>query len=152
MADSVGMGHKVHYDNDIFFLNETIRVLGKNLKLNLDGTYFAEKVHHDLLFLHDNLSQFFRALTANHLLLDRPQNLRFLSKTKHLYCELLRDITTGTIASHLDLSRHFEEYDMNREKQEQEITEIRSLLREMISSEDQDELISSEEYKFLFGS
>jgi len=146
------MGQKVHYDNDIFFLNETIRVLGKNLKLNLDGTFFEEKVHHDILFLHDTLSNFYRALTANQLLLERAQNLRFLNKTKHLYCGLLSSIISGELAVYLDLSPHFEEYDMCRQKQEQEITEIRSILREMISSEDQDELISSEEYKFLFGS
>jgi hypothetical protein len=146
------MGHKVHYDNDIFFLNETIRVLWRNLKLSLDGNYFSEKVHQDLLFLHSALSKFHLDLTTNKLLLDRPQNLRFLSKTKHFYCELLRGIISGSVAAHLDLSRHFEEYTRNMQQQEHEIMEIRSILREMISSEDPDELVGSEEYKFLFGS
>jgi hypothetical protein len=38
------------------------------------------------------------------------------------------------------------------QQQEHEIMEIRSILREMISSEDPDELVGSEEYKFLFES
>ncbi len=145
------MGQKVNYDNDIFFLNEYIRMLMRNLKLHLDAAYFENKVHNDLLYLNDTLSQFYRALTANHQLLDRPQNLRFLNKTKSLYCSLLGEIISVTTAADLDLSPYFEEYEKYLRKQEEEILEIRSILHEMISREDQDELISSEEYKFLFG-
>lgn len=144
------MGHWVHYENDIFFLNEKIRFLMRNLKLNLDATYFAENVHKDLLFFDNLLSQFFRTLSANQVIVERPQNLRFLSKTKRLYCNLLDNIVSGHLAAHLDLSSHFDEYTNAQIRQEEEIREIRSLLNELISQEEPEELISSEEYKFLF--
>ncbi len=144
------MGHWVHYENDIFFLNEKIRFLMRNLKLNLDATYFAENVHKDLLFFDNLLSQFFRTLSANQVIVERPQNLRFLSKTKRLYCNLLDNIVSGHLADHLDLSSHFDEYTNAQIRQEEEIREIRSLLNELISQEEPEELIGSEEYKFLF--
>ena len=144
------MGHWVHYEDDIFFLNEQIRLLARNLKLHLDATYFADKVHQDLMFFDNLLSQFYRSLTANQVVVDRPQNLRFLNKTKRFYCNLLDSIVSGHIATHLDLSSHFEEYTNTQMRQEEEIHEIRSLLNEIISQEEPEELISSEEYKFLF--
>lgn len=146
------MSQRVHYDNDIYFLNESIRMLMRNLQLQLDGTFFETKVHREIVFLNEMLSQFFRTLSSNHLLLDRSQNLRFLNKTKRLYCDLLEVILSGTISSHLDLSPHFEEYKKYKEKQENEIADIRALLREVIAGEDQGDLVSSEEYKFLFES
>jgi len=143
------MGQWVHYDDDIYYLNESIRMLGRNLKLHLDGTYFEDKVHHELQFLDDLLSQFYRALTANQFLHERPQNLRFLNKTKRLYCNLLESIVEGTIAEHLDLSAHLDEYSKAITRQEQEIAEIRSVLFGIVNEEDQNEQVSSEEYKFL---
>lgn len=144
------MGHWVHYEDDIFFLNEQIRLLSRNLKLHLDATYFADKVHQDLMFFDNLLSQFYRSLTANQVVVDRPQNLRFLNKTKRFFCNLLDSIVSGHIAAHLDLSSHFAEYTSTQMRQEEEIHEIQSLLNEIISQEDPEELISSEEYKFLF--
>lgn len=149
MTDLGDMGQWVHYDDDIYYLNESIRMLMRNLKLHLDGTYFEEKVHHELMFLDKLLSQFYRALTANQFLHERPQNLRFLNKTKRLFCTLLQSIVNGTSASHLDLSAHFEEYKKTVSRQEQEISEIRSVLFEIVHNEDQNEQVSSEEYKFL---
>ncbi|MFW5712652.1 MAG: hypothetical protein ACOC2P_01500 [Spirochaetota bacterium] len=144
------MGHCVHYEDDIFFLNEQIRLLLRNLKLHLDSTYFADKIHQDLLFYDNMLSQFYRSLTANQVVVDRLQNLRLLNKTKRLFCNLLDSIVSGHIAEHLDLSSHFDEYTSTLVRQEEEIREIRSLLNEIISQEEPEELISSEEYKFLF--
>jgi len=139
----------VHYDDDIYYLNESIRMLMRNLKLHLDGTYFEDKVQYELQFLDKLLSQFYRALTANQFLHERPQNLRFLNKTKRLFCNLLEGIVQGSTASHLDLSAHFEEYNKAIKRQEQEITEIRSVLFELVHEEDRNEQVSSEEYKFL---
>ena len=144
------MGHWVHYEDDIFFLNEQIRLFTRNLQLHLDSTYFADKIHRDLSFFDNLLSQFYRSLTANQGVINRPQNLRFLNKTKRLFCNLLDSIVTGHTAAHLDLSSHFEEYTSAQMRQEEEIREIRSLLNEIVSQEDPEELISSEEYKFLF--
>ncbi len=144
------MGHWVHYEDDIFFLNEQIRLLSRNLKLHLDSTYFADKIHQDILFFDNMLSQFYRSLTANQVVVDRPQNLRLLNKTKRLFCNLLDSIVSGHIAAHLDLSSHFDEYTSAEVRQEEEIREIRSLLNEIVSQEEPEELISSEEYKFLF--
>ncbi len=144
------MGHWVHYEDDIFILNDKLRLLLRDLKLHLDATYFAEHVHRELLFIDNMLSQFYRSLTANQGVVDRPQNLRFLSKTKRLFCNLLDNIVSGQLATDLDLSSHFEEYTNTQVRQEEEIRDIRTLLNELIAKEEPEELISSEEYKFLF--
>ena|SRR6056297_1335830 len=94
------MGHWVHYEDDIFFLNEQIRLLARNLKLHLDSTYFADKIHQDLLFFDNMLSQFYRSLTANQVVVDRPQNLRLLNKTKRLFCNLLDSIVSGDVSAY----------------------------------------------------
>ena len=144
------MGHWVHYEDDIFFLNEKIRLLARDLKLHLDSAYFAEHVHQELIFFDNMLSQFYRSLTANQEIFERPRNLRFLNKTKRLYCNLLDGITSGHTAPHLDLSSHFNEYNNAQIQQEEEILKIRTLLNEIIMHEEPEDLISSEEYKFLF--
>ncbi|HDQ13521.1 MAG TPA: hypothetical protein ENN41_01755 [Sediminispirochaeta sp.] len=146
------MTRRLNYENDIFVLHEAIRLTHKSLLLPLDGTFFEGKIHHDIVFFNDLLSQLFRNLSSNHLLPNRPQNLRFLNRAKRLYCDLLSELLNAEKGTSLDLFSHFEEYKKYNAKQEQEIRAIRELLLEESQQDAEDELISSEEYKFLFES
>ena len=143
------MSQWIHYDDDIFYLNQYVRLYLRSLKLDIDGMYFVRKVDEDIRFLDHHLNKLYSSLSGKPRHSELQQNLRFLNKTKLLFCELLTLILEGDTGSHLDLSAHFDEYTRIRNRQHEEVEAIRSILKELLSSEDQSELISSEEYRFL---
>ncbi|MFO7849157.1 MAG: hypothetical protein R6V67_04270 [Spirochaetia bacterium] len=143
------MSQWIHFDDDIFYLNQFVRLYLRSLKLDIDGIYFARKVDEDIRFLDYHLSGLYSSLSSTPHNIELQQNLRFLNKTKLLFCELLSFILEGETDAHLDLSEQFEDYRHIRSHQYKEVEEIRDILKEILSSEDQSELISSEEYRFL---
>ncbi len=143
------MSQWIHFDDDIFYLNQYVRLYIRSLKLDIDGMYFARKVDEDIHFLDHHLSNLFSSLTSKPHHSELQQNLRFLNKTKLLFCELLELILDGQTGTHLDLSGYFDEYRQAKARQYEEVEEIRGILKEILSSENQSELISSEEYRFL---
>lgn len=143
------MSQWVHFDDDIFYLNQFVRLYLRSLKLDIDGIYFAKKVDEDIRFLEHHLSSLYSSLTNKPRYSELQQNLRFLNKTKLLFCELLEELVEGESGKRLDLQDNMEEYTRIRSRQFEEVEAIRDTLKEILSSEDQSELISSEEYRFL---
>jgi low affinity Fe/Cu permease len=141
----------IHFDDNIFFLSQYIRLLLQNLKLNIDGSYFDHKVDEDIRFLSRTLSDIYTLLCEQPQNFERNQNLRFLAKNKMLFAELLDMVVSGSLAFSLDLTPYFQEYSEFSEQQRRETEEIRDMLKEAISQEDLSELISQEEYRFLLG-
>ena len=143
------MGQWIHFDDDIFYLNQFVRLYLRSLKLDIDGVYFARKVDEDIRFLDHHLHNLYGTLSGKTHYSELQQNLRFLNKTKLLFCELLSLVLDEGTGSRLDLSRHFEDYTRIRKRQSEEIEIIRGILKEILSSEDEGESISSEEYRLL---
>ncbi len=143
------MGQWIHFDDDIFYLNQFVRLYIRSLKLDIDGIYFARKVDEDLRFLDLHLHSLFSSLANKPSYAELQQNLRFLNKTKLLFCELLSHILDEGTGDRLDLSAYIEEYSYMRERQMEEVEQIRGILKEILSTEDQSELISSEEFRLL---
>jgi hypothetical protein len=142
----------IHFDDNIFFLSQYIRLLFQDLKLNIDGSYFDQKVDEDIRFIHRTLTEIYTLLNEQPAAFERNQNLRFLGKNKMLFSEVLDMIVSGALGTSLDLTPYFQEYSEMAEEQRRETDEIRGLLREALSQEDLSELISQEEYHFLLGS
>ncbi len=143
------MSQWIHFDDDIFYLNQFVRLYMRSLKLDIDGIYFARKVDEDIRFLDHHLSNLYSSISSTPHNMELQQNLRFLNKTKLLFCELLSFILDEETDDHLDLSGQFEEYRRMQNHQYEEVEAIRGILRDILSSEDQSELVSSEEYRFL---
>lgn len=143
------MGQWIHFDDDIFYLNQLVRLYLRSLKLDIDGMYFSEKVDHDIRFLDQHLSNLYSSLADRPYQSEYQQNLRFLNKTKLLFEELLNMIIEEGTGNRLDLSSHFDEYSRIRKRQNEEVEAIRGILKNILSSENQSELISSEEYRYL---
>jgi hypothetical protein len=141
----------IHFDDNIFFVSQYIRLLLQDLKLNIDGSYFDGKVDEDIRFLNRTLSEIHSLLNEQPAGFERNQNLRFLAKNKMLFAEMLDMIVSGTLGSSLDLTPFFQEYTEMAEWQRRETDEIRETLQESLSQDDLSELISQEEYRFLLG-
>ncbi len=141
----------IHFDDNIFFLSQYIRLLLQDLKLNIDGSYFDQKVDEDIRFLNYTLSDIYSLLTEQPASFERSQNLRFLGKNMMLFAEMLDLIVGGSLATSFDLTPYFQEYNELAEQKRRETDEIRGLLKEALSQEDMSELISQEEYHFLLG-
>ena len=141
----------IHFDDNIFFLSQYIRLLLQDLKLNIDGSYFDQKVDEDLRFIANTLSDIYSLLSEQPASFERSQNLRFIGKNMMLFSEMLDLIVAGSLAASLDLTPYFQEYSELAEQKRRETDEIRELLKEALSQEDMSELISQEEYRFLLG-
>jgi hypothetical protein len=144
------MGQWIHYEADIFFLVDSIHLLKRNLSLEVDAAYFAEKVISDIKFIDQQLTGLFKSIQSSTYLLDRNRYIRSLYKAKQAFAELMEAIATGTLGSQIGLAPYAEEF---RRLAAGQIDESGRLLSGDEADQDDDEMISKisqEEFKFLF--
>jgi hypothetical protein len=65
------MTTKIHYDDNIFYLDSMVKTVKSGLSLDIDPEYFIDKVIEDILFLDSALLRTFASLKANFYLIKR---------------------------------------------------------------------------------
>ena len=69
------MTQYIHYDANIFMLNDLLRYIQRSLKIDIDNDYFLEKIKSDLLFAESKLANLYESLKDSTLQLDCPIHL-----------------------------------------------------------------------------
>lgn len=142
---------RIHFDDDLFFLQTMIKNIKDGLSLEIDLDYYADKIVEDIFFIDAILEKIFSALRENETLIRRTEYLKILSRTKKYFIEFLRILISKEIPLSVffePFSNKFSAIQAQHKKGLQEINELLDVLENNLN-ENQD-MISQEEFKFLF--
>jgi hypothetical protein len=146
------MTQYIHYEANIFMLNDLLRHIRKILKLDIDNDYFLDKIKSDLLFSESKLANLYEALKDSTLQLDKDQYLRHLYKTKNLYIEIAESIINNSSGRSLDFSDFIPRLKEAVYEQQYEYNDISDILSKNNEADLNSDQISQEELMFLMSS
>ncbi len=89
------MGKRIHFEDDIFYLNTRIRNLEDMLSLEADPDFFLERTMDDLAFIDSCLGKILKSLLANEKFIEREDQLLNLAETEDYFQRLLKTVLSG---------------------------------------------------------
>lgn len=143
------MGSKIHYEEDLFLLKEMLRTLHRGCSINIDSSIFLEYTINQLLFINKALKELYSSISeANYI--KSPEQIRNLLRVSSNFRGLLDDL----INDRVHFSSYTRSYINDFKSMENEHTEasagIKELLLSLSDNDDQEDLVSEEEFMFLF--
>jgi hypothetical protein len=143
------MKAKIHYEEDLFFLNLQMKWLREGLRLQIDAEYFQDKILADLRFVGTTLDKILGTLRENPNLIRRAEYLYNLVKVEGAFLELLTEVVQGTGDIHEALAPYRNELVQRRDRHDSEIQEIRTLLRIVSQDDEREDVITNDELNLL---
>ncbi|TVQ26184.1 MAG: hypothetical protein EA383_06085 [Spirochaetaceae bacterium] len=145
------MAARINYEDNVFFVSALIKALSTGVVLDIDHDYFGEKILGDVTFIHETLRSLDKSLRENVYLIRRTEYMRSLLRTVQNYVEFLDSLKTSDSAFAKDLSAHAPRFERYREEQRSVAAELqRALQGAAAPSSETEEIISTDEYRFLF--
>ena len=140
----------INYEEDIFFLNLKLKSLKDGLKLDIDASFFMQKVKEDILFISNVINHIYRALTDNIHMLKRMEYMKSLQRLMQQFSSLLENIVHKRFVFAAALEDSFDEYKSICLNYDNNIRTIRNILADCDTAEpEQQTIVSQEEFKFL---
>lgn len=143
------MTQYIHYEANIFMLNDLLRHIQRSLKIDIDNDYFLEKIKSDILFSESKLTNMYESLKNSTLQLDKDQYLRHLYKTKNLFIEMAESIINNSSGRSLDFSDFTPRLKEAVYEQQYEYNDIGDILSNNNEEGPGSDQISQEELMFL---
>ena len=144
------MAEKLYYDDNIFYLNEIVSNLDDAVRLDIDSDLFLDKVVEDIMFVESTIGRLYVSLKENDLLIRRAEHLKRIMRTKHLFAQLLENITTGDSSLGKNLYPFFSKFKELIDEQHEHFDEIRRLLSSSTTAPVKNEdMVSQEEFRIL---
>lgn len=143
------MKAKIHYEEDLFFLNLQMKWLREGLRLQIDSEYFQDKILADLRFVGTTLDRILGTLRENANLIRRAEYLYNLVKVEGVFLELLTEVIQGAGDIHEALAPYRNELVQRRDRHDSDIQEVRSLLRIVSQDDEREDVITNDELNLL---
>lgn len=143
------MKAKIHYEEDLFFLNLQMKWLREGLLLTIDPDYFQDKVLADIRFVDATLDKILSTLKENPNLIRRAEYLYNLVKVEGAFLELLSTVLNGTGEMQEALDPYRNEFLQRKESHEADVEEIRTLLRLVSQEDEKEDVITADELSLL---
>ena len=143
------MKSKIHYEEDLFFLNLQMKWLREGLQLTIDADYFQDKILADIRFIDATLDKVLSTLKENPNLIRRAEYLYNLVKVEGTFLELLSDVLSGKGEMREALSAYREDLIQRRDSHDADIQEIRTLLRIVSQEDEREDVITMDELALL---
>ncbi|MCK5674019.1 MAG: hypothetical protein KAH95_11620 [Spirochaetales bacterium] len=133
-------------------INDLLRHIQRNLKIDIDNDYFLDKIKSDLLFSENKLTNLYESLKDSTLQLDKDQYLRHLYKSKNLFIEIVENILNNSTGRSLDFSDFLPRLKEAVYEQQYEYNDIGDILSNNSEDGPGSDQISQEELMFLMSS
>lgn len=141
------MQTKIHYEENLFYLNAKMKIMVQAFDLKIDPGFFSEKVAEDLFFIDACLDKLYNTLKENPHLLHKNDYLILLAKTKSNFAGLIDGLLAKKYPFSSSLSQHIVRLQSCLRNHRADVNEIRGTGQ---WKEDKNEdLISGEELGFL---
>lgn len=145
------MAARINYEDNVFFVSTLIKALSTGIVLDIDHDFFGEKLLNDISFIHDTLCELNQNLRENVYLIRRTEYMRSLLRTVQNFVEFLEAMNSAQSPLARDMSVHAQRFAKYRDEQRAAAAELqRALQGAAAPSEENEEIISSDEYRFLF--
>ena len=145
-----GMATRVNYDDNLFYLMTLTRALRSGLQLEIDPDYFRDKIVEDMFFIDRTLEQVHEALRINTYLINRKDHLRELMRAKRNFADMIDEV----LENRFPFAEHLEPFRAKltgaREQHIRDISDIQKSMDTGTGEEDQQTIVSQDEYRFLF--
>jgi hypothetical protein len=92
------MAKRIHFEDDVFYLNTRLRSLEDMLVLDVDPEFFLQKTLDDVDFIDATLQAVQDALLENERLIEREEQIRNLVETEETFIALIRRLADGRSA------------------------------------------------------
>jgi hypothetical protein len=96
IIEKVPMDKSINFEDNVFVLNQRIRMIRDLLLLDVDGALFLEKTLEDLDFIGRALGRLLEILGENSRHIDREGRLENLFGTERLFSRLLTEVLDGS--------------------------------------------------------
>ena len=146
------MATRVNYEDNLFFLMSLTRTIRSGLQLELDPDYFRDKLVEDIFFVDRTLAQIYEALRTNTYLINRRDHLRELMRAKRNFADMLDDVLEGGPAFAASLGGYRAKLAGARDQHVRDISDVQKAMDTGVPEEDQQTIVSQDEYRFLFES
>jgi hypothetical protein len=148
------MTTKIHYSDNIFYLETLLKTIKTGVSLEIDSDYFKTKIMEDILFTGAAFSRTYAALKLNAHLINKNEYLRSFLRAKRNFVNLLEDILAKRLPFAAHLESGFPQFTVFRAEQIRDIAEIKAQIEKdhREDSSSKRDVISGEEFRFLFKS
>ena len=145
------MAARVNYEDNIFFLSSIIKTLSTGMSLDIDREIFREKVVEDIAFVHFTITRLHDSLRDNVYLIRRLEYMRELSRAVQLFIGFLEKVEDPETPFRDAVTENEATFKRYREEQTRMQRELTRALRSTPSkTEEQEDIIGQDEYRFLF--
>ena len=146
------MANTVNYDDNLFYLMTVMRALRSGLQLEIDPNLYLDRIIEDIFFIDRTIEQIHETLRRNTHLINRREHLRQVMRAKRGFADLLDDLVREhpAFAKHLSLIR--DKMVAARDKHVRDISDILRAMDATPTEDDQQTIVSNDEYRFLFQS
>ena len=144
------MRQTIHFEDDLYFVNELINALEEGLNVKLDRQFFFDKIVEDIFFLDLTINKLAAALRENTQFVQVQQLMRTLQVAKLKFIELLGIIISGESGMEDAFAPFNPKLRSLMDSHGTDAEEIRQLYLSADEKSTPLEGISREEYQFLF--
>ena len=143
------MAEIFHFENDLYYINEGLSALIQVFDIEVDEAYFFDKIIEDVLFYDSVIGKLSLQLKENPKTLNLDSTYRNLFLTQRRYLEMLEKFINEPESSHLPVGPFKERFRQIADLHEHDNASIQEMFEKPID-DDSPDLVSQEEYQFLF--
>ena len=144
------MTHRIHYQDDIFFLSLKIKALRSGLNLDLDENLFLEQIHQEISFMAAVIENLYLELKQSSLILGKAEILKDIQRLKTGFIRLIDCVLDGKVHCSGALQLYFSEYERMRATFILNVEEIKNLISGINGrSHEIEYIVSEEELRYL---
>ena len=139
----------IHYEEDTFLLKEMLRTLRRGCSISIDSSIFLEYTVNQLLFISKALKELYSTISeANHI--KSPEHVRNLLRVSSSFRGLLDDLIHDRLKFSEFTRSYLEDFKSIDAEHIQEAARLKELLLSLSEEDETEDLVSEEEFMFLF--
>jgi hypothetical protein len=143
------MGSMIHYEEDAFLLKDMLKTLRRGCSIDIDPSIFIEYTVNQLLFISKALKELYSSIQKSNFI-HSPEKLRSLIRVSGSFTNLIDDILNDRLKFSENLRNYSEDFKTIKKEHMESSAQLKELLGSINSEDEQEQLVSEEEFMFLF--
>jgi hypothetical protein len=145
------MSARINFEDNLFYVRAWLKQLRAANRLDIDADIFLHKIVEDILFIHEVLRKLNLNLQRNEAFIQRLDYLRLLVLAKKEFVLFIEELQMDTSAFAENLIPFHDQFMQCRNIHWEDIQAITAILEhEAGMDKEESDIISSDEYRFLF--
>ena len=139
----------IHYEEDIFLLKEMLKTLRRGCSINIDSSIFLEYTVNQLLFISKALKELYSTITEASYI-KSPEHIRNLLRVSSSFRDLIDDLSNDRLKFSEFTRSYVSDFNQIAQEHIKESARIKELLLSLHEDDENEDLVSEEEFMFLF--